>query len=108
MASTNYYGGGGGGGAAQTKMADYGYGDDDPYSFGGFSAVNQQSAAPGVDNDTQRRRSPTGNGKHLLPPRARSFHRHAYIHRGSVAEWLACWTQAQKGLGSNRSRDAVG
>ena len=26
----------------------------------------------------------------------------------SVAEWLACWTQAQKGLGSNRSRDAVG
>jgi len=25
-----------------------------------------------------------------------------------VAEWLACWTQAQKGLGSNRSRDAVG
>jgi len=24
---------------------------------------------------------------------------------GSVAE---CWTQAQKGLGSNRSRDAVG
>ena len=27
---------------------------------------------------------------------------------GSVAEWLACWTQAQKGSGSNRSRDAVG
>jgi len=27
---------------------------------------------------------------------------------GSVAEWLACWTQAQKSLGSNRSRDAVG
>ena len=26
---------------------------------------------------------------------------------GSVAEWLACWTQAQKGLGSNRRRDAV-
>ena len=24
-----------------------------------------------------------------------------------VAEWLACWTQAQKGLGSYRSRDAV-
>ena len=30
------------------------------------------------------------------------------IGGGSVAEWLACWTQAQKGLGSNRSRDAVG
>ena len=27
---------------------------------------------------------------------------------GSVAEWLACWTQVQKGGGSNRSRDAVG
>jgi len=27
---------------------------------------------------------------------------------GSAAEWLACWTQAQEGLGSNRSRDAVG
>ena len=28
---------------------------------------------------------------------------------GSVAEWLACCrTQAQKGPGSNRSRDAVG
>jgi len=26
---------------------------------------------------------------------------------GSVAEWLACWTQARKGPGSNRSRDAV-
>jgi len=27
---------------------------------------------------------------------------------GSIAEWLACWTQAQKGPGSNRCRDAVG
>jgi len=27
---------------------------------------------------------------------------------GSVADRLACWTQAQKGLGLNRSRDAVG
>jgi len=27
---------------------------------------------------------------------------------GSRRGWLACWTQAQKGLGSNRSRDAVG
>jgi len=27
---------------------------------------------------------------------------------GSVAEWLAYWTQVQKGPGSNRSRDAVG
>ena len=27
---------------------------------------------------------------------------------GSVAEWLACWTQAQKGPGSNRSRQRSG
>ena len=27
---------------------------------------------------------------------------------GSVAEWLVCWTQPQKGLGSNHSHDAVG
>jgi len=26
----------------------------------------------------------------------------------NAAEWLACWTQAQYDLGSNRSRDAVG
>jgi len=27
---------------------------------------------------------------------------------GLVAEWLAYWTQAQKGPGSNRSCDTVG
>jgi len=27
---------------------------------------------------------------------------------GSVAEWLACWTQVLNGLSSNRSRDAIG
>ena len=31
-----------------------------------------------------------------------------HVVGGSVDEWLACWTQEQKGLGSNRSRDAVG
>ena len=30
------------------------------------------------------------------------------VRGSSVAEWLACWTQAQKGLGSNLSRDPVG
>jgi len=30
------------------------------------------------------------------------------LESGSVAEWLECWTQAQKGSGSNRNRDAVG
>jgi len=34
---------------------------------------------------------------------------HTHTHTGgSVAEWSACWTQAQNGPGSNRSRDAVG
>ena len=27
---------------------------------------------------------------------------------GLVAEWLVCWSQAQKGPGSNRSHDAAG
>ena len=27
---------------------------------------------------------------------------------GSVAEWLACWTEAQKGPSSNHSCDTVG
>jgi len=49
--------------------------------------------------DVTRRR--TG----LLTPRSVV----GYSARGSsVAEWLACWTRAQKGPGSNRSRDAVG
>jgi len=30
------------------------------------------------------------------------------VEGGSVAEWLACWTQAQKGPGSNRCHAAVG
>ena len=29
------------------------------------------------------------------------------IKGGPVAEWLACWTQAQKSPGSNHSRDAI-
>ena len=33
---------------------------------------------------------------------------HQSPNQHSVAEWLACWTQAQKGPGSNRSRDAGG
>ena len=41
-------------------------------------------------------------------------HTHTHTHSAIVtiitlttAEWLACWTQAQKSLGSNRSHDAV-
>ena len=45
------------------------------------------------------------SGAHM---RATSFIITLIITGGSVAEWLACWTQAQKGPGSNCSRDAVG
>ena len=38
----------------------------------------------------------------------RKIQQYCIILGGSVAEWLACWTQAQKGLCSNRSRDAIG
>ena len=34
--------------------------------------------------------------------------RHGRLLGGSVAEWLARWTQALNGLGSDSSRDAVG
>ena len=49
----------------------------------------------------------------LQEPRARfteylTIYRKLILGDSVVAEWLACWTQAQKGLGSNRSRDAVG
>ena len=45
------------------------------------------------------RRPRSSQQQHLRQPRRL---------KTSVAEWLVCWTQAQKGLGSNRSRDAVG
>ena len=41
--------------------------------------------------------------RRLDPPKLESS-----VIGGSEAEWLACWTRAQKGPGSNRSRDAVG
>ena len=55
------------------------------------------AGSPAAWTQTRRSRSPT--------------RRHTLINdtiRYEVAEWLACWTQAQKDLGSNRSRDAVG
>jgi len=36
-----------------------------------------------------------------------TFGAHTQYLGGSVAEWLVCWTQAQKVPGSNRSHDAV-
>ena len=41
-------------------------------------------------------------------PVSRPLSRTTRVRGGSVAEWLACWTQVQKGPGSNRSSDAVG
>ena len=47
---------------------------------------------------------------HTATPYTRTFAFSSLQHvkGGSAAEWLACWTQAQKDSGSNRSRDAVG
>jgi len=42
-----------------------------------------------------------------LVPRLPTFAAERQAKCGSVAEWLECWTQAQKRPGSNRSRDAV-
>ena len=42
-----------------------------------------------------------------LPRESSALLAAARVSDGSVAEWLACWTQAQKDPGSNRSRDTV-
>jgi len=59
-----------------------------------------------------RRLATTGYSRHLTCKRPICTAAFCIItpapRGGSVAEWLACWTQAQNGLGSNRSRDAVG
>jgi len=66
-----------------------------------------------VDNTNWTEHSRTGQEDQARSPNNRCNRSHV-LHTckqntgGSVAEWLACWTQAQKGLGSNRSRDAVG
>jgi len=45
----------------------------------------------------------TGLLFHLYLPTTTTSTTITTIKGGSVAKWLACWTQAQKGLGSNRS-----
>jgi len=42
----------------------------------------------------------------MLTPSQAMFAITSTYTAGSVADWLACWTQAQKGLGSNRSHRA--
>jgi len=74
-----------------------------------LSSIVAASAVPSTGADTD---SPPP-----LPPTTSStfvdddFTTYVLVTRlqgGSVAEWLACWTQVQKGFGSNRSHDAVG
>ena len=83
-------------------------------------AVNAREAADVVDDvdadlvhEVARRHAVTAASAsaRVVPATAHSAIRpaaSAALTGGSVANWLVCWTQAQKGLGSNRSRDAVG
>ena len=66
------------------------------------------SIKPEVHNISQRRRM-------RIEPRPYVIKRHKiyacialFFVLLPAAEWLACWTQAQKGMDSNPSRDAVG
>jgi len=69
------------------------------------------SSFPPFHHSLQRasddRARPMNNDLHFF---RLSFNNSTASSAGSVAEWLACWTQAQKGPGStsNRSRDAIG
>jgi len=58
--------------------------------------------------NTASRMESTGEGIATAVYTGRQISSSTLKRGGSVAEWLACWTQAQKGPGSNRSRDAVG
>jgi len=66
---------------------------------GGEGKVSAAAAAP--------REIPSNFSAVVAPVVLREF-RSGCVYFGSVAEWLACWTQSQKGPGSNLSRDAVG
>jgi len=71
----------------------------------------------GFSSGTGRGRAPRHGAYHKraalalgLPGKTANFHRRQgnLLLLVLVAEWLACWTQARKGMGSNRSRDAAG
>ena len=51
---------------------------------------------------------PPESGKIIFSGTRRRCCTSLHCCRQIQAEWLACWTQAQKGPGSNRSRDAIG
>jgi len=93
-----------------------------PSCVDGRSSVRMWSAAA-VDKATETEdQDDTDNDdvplSALLHSSCRPQHDPAQVHTysqctililgGSVTEWLACWTQAQKGLGSNHNRDALG
>ena len=67
------------------------------------------------DRQTDRPRYTCSNEPHLTNTQTSNWHNDSATRLVcccqpslGLAEWLACLTQAQKGLGSNRSRDAVG
>jgi len=68
-------------------------------------------ARPAFDllGDDSCRSGGTSGGPRRASDRTTSATCELYLYNrgGSVAEWLACWTQAQMGQGSNRRRDAV-
>jgi len=64
-----------------------------------------------IARETDESAPPPGTRHRRTPIDGSVYSDNIHLHStpvGSVAEWLACWTQAQKGLGSNRSRDAAG
>jgi len=71
---------------------------------------HMSSQSPNISGKADLRRSPAAVGGNCcpLPPLVTPLNSLMYVRKGgSVAEWSACWTQAQKSPGSNRSRDAV-
>ena len=62
----------------------------------------------GLDVDCRHRHHSRCCQFSLIHSKLKVFEVVGLLGCGSVAEWLACWTQAQKGLGSNRGSNAVG
>ena len=74
--------------------------------------LDRFSRSAGLTTVSRGRVQQTDKPRNIGNNRPHLIHAHAAImaglyivmcRHGSVAEWLACWTQAQKGLGSNRA-----
>jgi len=73
----------------------------------GLSCSEPSTSTPSLHN--ARQLADWTTSCHTSPRADATRYFRSTIHTGGwVAEWSACWTQAQKGPGSNRSRDAVG